>query len=57
MTLRLAVGVMAVSATAFLALLSGLHGPSMQQSVAEAVLVIPSTLCAAQRCSGPTEFR
>ncbi|MFY8105403.1 MAG: hypothetical protein ACOVKO_00705 [Elstera sp.] len=56
MTLKLAAGVMAVSATAFLVLLGGLHGPSMQQSVAEAVLMIPSALCAAQRCSGATEF-
>ncbi len=57
MTLKLAVGVLAMSATAYLALLGGLHGPSWQQSVAEAILVIPSTLCAAQRCSGQIELR
>ncbi len=57
MTLKLAVGVLAMSATAYLALLGGLHGPSLQHSVAEAISVVPSTLCAAQRCSGPTELR
>jgi hypothetical protein len=57
MTLKLAVGVLAMSATAYLALLGGLHGPPLQQSVANAISVIPSAFCAAQHCTGQIELR